>query len=443
MHTHTHTPARAQSALKSITLTNAAGDTVAVTSDGAINDHTPPVLAYIDNGGPYVTGAPTTFEATWRFTDLETGVASYVVQLLVEEDDGSMSPASLAYDMGTAYTAVLDADSVLVPGRKYYVHVTATNGAGLAVSATSAALLVDNDAPTCAWMIDGEGSQPSDDINVHIADTFLRSCWSCSDPNGGSGIQSFDVRLMHDSNGWTEVFAETVPSALGQAQCSSALGVHVATGSGQFRFELVATDGVGLTSTGVQTDGLIVDLTPAVRTTVVHGVPNGATIEYAADNTSFNVHFDQWTEDVGVVEGYEVAFGSGVGLDDYVPRTSVVVPASPSDPVHFTGVPAAGSLPVDGAFVFASVWRVGGVKFPGADQFAVSPGLVVDLSPPTFSALLNGDLTWGVSPGTQASGSSISADVTVPLRGVLEPQSHAPLRFLSFLDWIHLPQRQV
>lgn len=276
-----------------VVATNGAGQAVAVSSDGAINDHTPPELVTIDGGGPYFSAAPPVneFHATWHFQDLESGVVAYTVWLVELGPGGEETLASATHDAGTASSGTFPTLSPWLEGQDYHVVVTAVNSFGLSATGSSGPIRLDNTPPSCSWIIDGKGADPSDDISVHTSEDFLSVCWLCSD--GASGIVSASVTLKDSVS--AVLFSETIPAQNG-VQCSSAIGTALTTGPEVYTFEVTVTDGVGLPFT-VTSDGFTVDATPAEQTAVSHGSGPSDVPLHLTDDANFDAHFLPWTED--------------------------------------------------------------------------------------------------------------------------------------------------
>lgn len=225
-------------------------------------------------------------------------MTQYTVQLLELNPDGSHTAAAASHDAGITSAGTFDTFAPLEENTVYLVQVTATNAFGLSTTGLSGPLRLDNDAPTCSWIIDGTGNMPGDDITVHSSDSFLSTCWLCSDVAGGSGIQSASVRLLDNSG--SLVYAEAATGSDGTVQCSSALGISLPSGDDVYTFEVTVTDGSG--QTGVATsDGFSVDNTPAVQTVVNHGSSGSAPPVYASTGASFAANFMPWAEDTGAL----------------------------------------------------------------------------------------------------------------------------------------------
>lgn len=228
----------------------------------------------------------------------------YFVQLVEVAPGGGETPASELYFVGTDFEGEFDTLSTLLPGVEYRVRVSATNDAWLTATALSPALYVDNSPPVCNWIIDGPGETQGDDIDTHTSEALLRACWSCSDPEPGSGIVSYDLQLRNAAG--ASLFGETVlGSATGASgvTCSSGLGFPLVSGAAVYDFQVTATDGIGFTHS-VTSDGFIIDNTPAVQTIVAHGTVGFVVTEATGVVSTLSAFWDAWTEDFTTVEGY-------------------------------------------------------------------------------------------------------------------------------------------
>lgn len=205
----------------------------------------------------------TTLAASWgNFSDVESGIASYVITVQrTLPSPGMLSMLSVAGSvLNTTWNQL-----TLRNGDTVVVTVRASNGAGLAATATSNTLVIDITPPQLAYLVDGLIFPL--DLDFFNSTDNLTSSWSVSDPQ--SGVVRVEGVVYQLQGGLrTRVFPD--PSAPNASSTSSPLpasssswtarGLRLVAGA-SYLTSLTFTNGAGLRAE-YSTNGVLVDLTP-------------------------------------------------------------------------------------------------------------------------------------------------------------------------------------
>lgn len=218
----------------------------------------------VDKSAPTVTGAPkdgsgadinfqtstTNLSANWAgvFNDAQSGITTY------EWKVGTTSGGSQLFDFtteGISGTTAGRTGLTLVPGQTYYVTVRARNGAGLASTATSNGVKVDNSAVAVTGLPrDGTGA----DVSSQTSTTAISANWSGVFSDAQSGITGYEWAIGTTAGG-TDIQGFT---SVGTATSKTRTGLALTLWQ-TYYVTVRATNGVGLTATA-STNGVMVVL---------------------------------------------------------------------------------------------------------------------------------------------------------------------------------------
>ena len=270
--------------------TNGAGLTTVVSSDGVKVDATPPSVGTVNDGaGPDIDTqlSTTALSANWSgFFDADSGVSGYEWAIGTVAGGTDVLPFT---SVGTATSATRTGLSLLL-GPTYYVTVRATNGAGLAGSATSdgVGLEVPPDAtpPLAGIVNDGTGT----DADAQQSTSSLSANWSgFGDPESGSRATS--------GRSGRRPAAPTCRASrwVGLSTSATANGLSLAYGTTCY-VTVRATNGRGLTVTA-SSDGVLIvtaDNTPPVAGTVSDGA--GPDVDTQSSRTSLSANWSGFSD---------------------------------------------------------------------------------------------------------------------------------------------------
>ena len=255
---------------------------------------------------------------------------------------------------------------------KYYITVKGTNSAGLFAVATSPPLVFDNEAPLVTHVLDGWGTQ---DAQYHSFPNIFRMHWrGVSDV---SGIEEIKVCLSStkDPN-----ICDIHPLLKISNTVTSYSFTAISLRSGTYCYALLRLKDKAGNLGDYWTNGVLVDTTPPTRGHVVDGKGGKDTVFQRETNILY-ASWSRFFENETAIHHYELAFGTSKNKSDIQPFTDVgLVTSSASSKLLVSELK-------NGMTYYA---RVIGYNILGVpSDIGTSNGVVIDSSPPTFSAAVS------------------------------------------------------
>ncbi len=314
-------------------------------SDGITVDLTPPSVPAVTGSGAW-TSSTNQLTASWTSSDPESGIAQYTYAVGTSPGGASVLNWTSA---GTQTSATITPLS-LVDGGKYFISVIAINGAGESSPyGASGAITVDATPPTTPVVVD--------DGKYTVDPTKLHATWSSTDPQ--SGIVEYDYSVgtsagATDVVGWTNAGTQTDKTITGLA---------LAAGT-QYFINVRATNGAGSVSNVGSSGGIIVDSTPPTTPVVTD---EGA---YTKNTDVLSASWTSSDPETGIAD-YQYSIGTAAGLTDVLGWT---------DAMLNTSVVRQGLSLAQGQTYFINVKATNGVGLVSA--VGSSDGITVDTTPP-------------------------------------------------------------
>ena len=342
----------------SVRATNGAGLKSQVgTSDGIIVDLTAPSTPSVTDDGIYTTNA-SQLHATWSSSDAQSGIAKYEYAI------GTTSGGTDTLGWTSAATAVEKTITglSLTSGKRYYISVRSTNGAGMVSSVgTTDGILVDTTPPTTPAV--------TDDGMYSKNATTLHASWTASDAETGITLYEYSIGTSAKATnlvGWTGIGAAT----------SVTRSDLTLTSGTSYYINVRATNAAGLVSAVGSSDGILIDTSAPQAPTVTD---DGA---YTSNTSQLHVKVACSDPESGIAS-YEYAVGTTPSGTDVVNWHSDG--AGPD--ITITGL----SL-TTGVTYYVSARAINGAGITGAS--AASDGIKVDNTPPVgITVTDDGDFT--------------------------------------------------
>ncbi|KAL5007590.1 hypothetical protein ScPMuIL_016396 [Solemya velum] len=338
-----------------------AGHTSLSVSQGVTVDDTPPVRSdqpIIVSGRHIISTNHVT--ACWKgvFDDPESGIDRYGWSI------GSFP----GYDdiMSTTITTSVCVDSgsdalTMADGHAYYISVRAYNGAGLSLTTSSWAIIVDTTPPVSGQVRDGD----SEDIDFQANPTSLYVNW-----HGFEEVHS-TVRDYFVSAG-TCPYCDDTQSEQSVAITQEFVIRHLSLIAGVTYYVTVKCCNTANHCTVVSSDGVTVDQLPPTPGWVLDGA-SGHDIQYQGTNTWIGAEWFGFSDSQSGLKTYTIRVGTDPGGGDVL---SPIVLNSTEQffSRHLQGNPLPESQPV---YVTVGVYN-----YAGLYTEAVSNGFTVDVTPP-------------------------------------------------------------
>lgn len=251
----------------SVTATNILGGSTTATAAGpVVVETTAPVAGAVVDGTEYLLDADTqvangTLAASWEaFVDLESGIEDY--EAAVGSTPGSDDVVAWSsVGQASSWNVVLPPGSALAEGVPVYVSVRATNGAGMATTASSDGISVSTRAPEVELSLDWlvlpavhtpdrttcgcttPGAHFSDIANACLCNeglAFNATTKSCVAAGAGASVPATADAGVQDNEAQRLVYTEGPVGVRGDA---SSYGVVLAAPCGGDESHLVLNDG--------------------------------------------------------------------------------------------------------------------------------------------------------------------------------------------------------
>ena len=347
-------------------------------SGSFIIDATPPQVVKLHHGNEgqpirYTSSQNHVFSAYFEMTEDVSDIAQYSlgVSTYPEGDDVvpfvSLQPDVVSNVIRVNWTST--ATTTLVNGRKYYITIKGTNSAGLFIVATSLPLIFDNEAPLVTHVLDGWGTQ---DAQYHSFPSIYRMHWR--GVTDVSGIEKIKVCLssVQDPN-----VCDIHPLVKISNTLTSYSFTNINLQSGTYCYALLQLKDKSGNRGNYWTNGVLVDTTPPTRGRVTDGHER-RDIVFQRETNILHASWNGFFENETSIHHYELAFGTSPNNSDIQPFTDVgLVTSSASSNLLVSELK-------NGATYYA---RVIGFNILGVpSKIASSDGVLIDSTPPTFSA---------------------------------------------------------
>jgi hypothetical protein len=347
-------------------------------SGSFIIDATPPRVVNLHHGNEgqpirYTSSQNHVFSAYFEMTEDVSDIARYSlgVSTYPEGDDVipsvTIQPDVVSNAIRVNWTSTTT--TTLVNGRKYYITVKGTNSAGLFIVATSTSLVFDNEAPLVTHVLDGWGTQ---DAQYHSFPSIYRMHWR--GVTDISGVEETKVCLssVQDPN-----VCDIHPLAKISNTLTSYSFTNINLQSGSHCYALLQLKDKSGNLGNYWTNGVLVDTTPPTRGRVTDGHERHDMV-FQRETNILHASWHGFAENETSIHHYELAFGTSPNNSDTQPFTDVgLVTSSASSNLLVSELQ-------NGVTYYA---RVIGFNILGVpSEIALSDGVLIDSTPPTFSA---------------------------------------------------------
>jgi len=296
----------------SIRVTDVAGNLSSiVTGDGIMIDIISPIAGQVNDGSGddiVYTASDNTLSANWSgFSDAASGIAYYEYAI------GTTSGVTdvMAWENAGNTTSMDTANLSLNNGQVYYVSIRATDNAGnVSQAATSNGVIADLVGPLTGTASDGLEA----DLDWTNSTTTLSGKWS-GFVDELSGIDYYEYALGTSGGG-----SDIVNWTNNDTARSITLNSLILNEGVTYHFSVRAVDSVNNTSDEIYTDGITVDLTLPVVTSIFEGSV-AADRDYQNSDVTLPIAW-AGSDDASGVIGYEYALGSTSGTADIVNWTA-------------------------------------------------------------------------------------------------------------------------
>ena len=347
-------------------------------SESFIIDATPPRVVKLHHGNEgqpirYTSSQNYVFSAYFEMTEDVSDIVQYSlgVSSYPEGDDvipfASHQPDVVSNVIRVNWTSTTTTS--LVNGRKYYIAVKGTNSAGLFIVATSLPLVFDDEAPLVTHVLDGWGTQ---DAQYHSFPSIYRMHWR--GVTDVSGIEEVKVCLSSNQN---PNICDIHPLVKISNTLTSYSFTNINLQSGTYCYALLQLSDKADNLGNHWTNGVLVDTSPPTRGRVNDG-QGGRDIVFQRETNILYASWSGFFENETSIHHYELAFGTSQNSSDVQPFTDVgLVTSSASSNLLVSELK-------NGVTYYA---RVIGFNILGVpSEIATSDGVLIDSTPPTFSA---------------------------------------------------------
>lgn len=346
---------------------NGAGVYTQLNGDGVSVDATPPSVYGLQDGTAVFDidyqSSLTTMTAEWSASDTGSGLLS--MEVCIGTTPGGSSVKGWQ-NLGIDYAANITGLS-LITGTTYYLTVRVTDVAGNVTIATTDGVTADGSAPSTSGVVVNDGAGTDIDYLRGPTTGFIANWSGFADSQ--SGIASYEWAV-----GTSPGASNTLPwvSTTTTAWSRSITLVH----GTRYYTSVRATNGAGLVSAYVSSDGFVADNTSPTFSVIMDG--SGTTdIDYQTSTTTIAARWAASDPDSGIAY-YMWAIGTDYGTYDVQYWTDVGLATSAVN----TGLSLTSGTRY---FVFVqAVNRAGGYAAQATD------GVVVDTSAPAFSYVFDG-----------------------------------------------------
>ena len=347
-------------------------------SESFIIDATPPWVVKLHHGNEgqpirYTSSQNHVFSAYFEMTEDVSDIVQYSlgVSSYPEGDDvlpfASHQPDVVSNVIRVNWTSTTTTS--LANGRKYYIAVKGTNSAGLFIVATSLPLVFDDEAPLVTHVLDGWGTQ---DAQYHSFPSIYRMHWR--GVTDVSGIEEIKVCLSSNQN---PNICDIHPLVKISNTLTSYSFTNINLQSGTYCYALLQLSDKAGNLGNHWTNGVLVDTSPPTRGRVNDG-QGGRDIVFQRETNILYASWSGFFENETSIHHYELAFGTSQNSSDVQPFTDVgLVTSSASSNLLVSELK-------NGVTYYA---RVIGFNILGVpSEIATSDGVLIDSTPPTFSA---------------------------------------------------------
>ncbi len=350
-------------------------------SKSFIIDVTPPRVVKIHHGNEdqpirYTRTQNHVFSAYFEMTEDVSDIARYSlgVSTYPEGDDiipfVSHQPGVVSNVIRVNWTSTTT--TTLLNGRKYYITVKAVNSAGLFIVATSLPLVFDNEAPLITHVLDGWGTQ---DAQYHSFPSIYRMHWRGVMDFSGIEETKGCLSSTQDPN-----ICDIHPLLKISNTLTSYSFTNIDLQSGTYCYALLQLKDKAGNLGNYWTNGVLVDTSPPTRGRVTDG-QGKRDIVFQRETNILYASWSGFFENETSIHHYELAFGTSPNDSDVQPFTDVGL---------FTSSVSSNLLVSElknGATYYA---RVIGFNILGVpSEIATSDGVLIDSTPPTFSATVS------------------------------------------------------
>ena len=285
-------------------------------------------------------------------------------------------------------------------GKRYYVLVRITNGAGLRLVASSDGVMVDFQDPSEGYVQDGWGTS---DVEYHPLNRTAWMKWRWVE-DFESGLDTIEVAVSLRE---TDAIFKEVPVSSTSAVVSE---LSMVSGSKYIAY-VRATDKAGLSKVS-KSNGFIVDTSPPRCNAVREGFTSGADNDIITTTTYLTINWDVCVDADTAVRQYQIAIGRDSNFGsffDYELRSF-----GTQTKAAYLGIALQHGVKY---FTFLKA-----INMAGVSSWLVSNGVTVDLTPPQCSHFgdgLTGDKDYESAPGYHAVNWMCSEDVSTIVKTVL------------------------
>ncbi|KAI8516764.1 hypothetical protein Bbelb_053450 [Branchiostoma belcheri] len=384
--------------------TNQAKDSTVTSSDGFIVDLTKPVMVHLGDGTEpgqdrEFSADASRLSANWIFEDSESGITKYKIS--VYKAGGTrrqIYPERARYielsNKQTSWTSPASLD--LSDGARYFVRVSAVNGAGAATVHETDGVIVDTSPPDMVnvkiGVTAGEAEELEDGYVLHTDLQGIQAAWLATDFE--SGVVSYWV-AVGTTPGGNDVsdYRNLGPGSDGYIGNLNLQLTNKTTNSPVYYLTVKAENAAGSFSTDISSSPIKVVRADQVGT-VTDGWETWTTVEkavtvdvdYQRDVSTVTVQFSGFESEQHGISHYEWSVGTEPRLDDVQPYTAAGVVLSDHTDNPGGGLSSHGQaqslLPLTpGVQYYATVRAVTGA---GNVLDFSTDGFTVDITPPVI-----------------------------------------------------------
>ena len=353
-----------------------AGGSSNAISKSFIIDTTPPKIVKLYHGKEseqimYTRAKDYLFTAFFEITEDISDIVSYSVGVSTfPEGDDIVSFTK--YEINVVANVIrvnwtLADAKTLINGRKYYITVKSTNGAGLFLIDSSPPLVFDNEPPLVSPVFDGWGIQ---DSRYHPFPNIYRMHWQgVSDI---SGIEEVEVCL---SSILDENECNLHPKVTISTKAVSHTFTNVSLQSGIYCYAYLGIKDKAGNYGNFWSNGALIDTSPPGKGRVTDG-RGGNDIDYQRETNILYASWSGFSENETIIHHYELAFGTGPNDTNVQPFTNVGLVTSTSSSNLLV------SELKNGVVYYAQVvaYNILGIR----SDIGISDGVLVEITPPVF-----------------------------------------------------------
>ena len=300
---------------------NSAGLFTIKSSSPLVSDFEAPKNGFVMDGWGFNDAEYQSFSSLYRahwygFTDF-SGIETVYLGLSSKPNSTVCDVAKEEVVSGNTNFHVLSS-LVLTSGTNYYACLKLVDKAGNSALIQSNGVLVDTSAPNPGYVMDGG---PNQQIDIQIESSVLRASWG-NFTERETKIVSYQLAFGSFPGG--QDIQEFTDVGLVNAARSSKLKVSELTSGHRYYASVIAFNVLGLPSSVVSSDGVLVDFTPPRFSQPVRdGSDHSKELSYTAENSLKATWICEDPE--SNISTIEIAFGSQPGEADVLNFTSLSV----------------------------------------------------------------------------------------------------------------------